>query len=204
MVFCERGFVIKYLHDRFNPNNVKPPVIIRGFTRIDLAGLFCEVGFSHGAEIGVRAGKYSKQLCLKNKGLKLICVDPWTPYKATTGNDFDLKQQELHFRNCKAILRGYRVGYIKKKSSEAVLQVSKNLLDFVYIDADHHYKSVKHDVENWSERVRPGGIVSGHDYSPVTFDDVFKFVNLYAKTFNIELFATDEYKSTWFFAKGDL
>jgi predicted O-methyltransferase YrrM len=36
--------------------------------------------------------------------------------------------------------------------------------DLVFIDADHHYGSVRDDIAAWAPKVRPGGIISGHDY----------------------------------------
>jgi glycosyltransferase involved in cell wall biosynthesis len=33
-----------------------------------------------------------------------------------------------------------------------------------YIDADHRYESVVSDIQAWWPKVRPGGILSGHDY----------------------------------------
>ena len=42
--------------------------------------------------------------------------------------------------------------------------------DFVFIDGDHSYESVKHDIQVWMREVAPGGIISGHDaqHPPVT------------------------------------
>ena len=37
-------------------------------------------------------------------------------------------------------------------------------LDFVYIDARKGYLKVKEDLLDWAPRVRPGGLLSGHDY----------------------------------------
>lgn len=47
-------------------------------------------------------------------------------------------------------------------------EVSKNFedssVDFVFIDADHRYESVKKDIETWWPKIKKGGIISGHDY----------------------------------------
>lgn len=37
-------------------------------------------------------------------------------------------------------------------------------LDFVFIDAEHDYDSVKADIEAWLPKVRKGGFLAGHDY----------------------------------------
>jgi predicted O-methyltransferase YrrM len=37
-------------------------------------------------------------------------------------------------------------------------------LEFVFIDATHTYDAVMADIQMWSRKVAPGGIISGHDY----------------------------------------
>jgi predicted O-methyltransferase YrrM len=37
-------------------------------------------------------------------------------------------------------------------------------IDWVFIDADHSYPSVRADIAAWAPKVRPGGLLSGHDY----------------------------------------
>ena len=40
----------------------------------------------------------------------------------------------------------------------------KSLFDIVWIDADHSYDSVSRDIDLYHNKVKPGGIVCGHDY----------------------------------------
>ena len=37
-------------------------------------------------------------------------------------------------------------------------------MDFVYIDARHDYESVLEDLDAWCPKMKPGGIIAGHDY----------------------------------------
>ena len=37
-------------------------------------------------------------------------------------------------------------------------------LDWVFIDANHNYDYVRADIAAWTPKVRPGGIIAGHDY----------------------------------------
>ena len=37
-------------------------------------------------------------------------------------------------------------------------------VDFVFIDADHSYESVCKDIDGWLDKIKKGGILSGHDY----------------------------------------
>lgn len=48
-------------------------------------------------------------------------------------------------------------------------------LDLVFIDADHSYEAVKADIAAWEPKVRPGGILCGHDYG--VFPGVTRAVN---------------------------
>lgn len=36
--------------------------------------------------------------------------------------------------------------------------------DGVYLDADHHYRSVVDDILSWYGKLAPGGVLCGHDY----------------------------------------
>jgi SAM-dependent methyltransferase len=49
-------------------------------------------------------------------------------------------------------------------SWDAAEKYTDGSLDFVYIDADHHYAAVKRDITAWLPKVRPGGIIAGHDF----------------------------------------
>ena len=53
---------------------------------------------------------------------------------------------------------------IKSISWEASEGFNNASVDFVFIDADHTYSSVKKDIQSWLPKVKKGGIISGHDY----------------------------------------
>jgi predicted O-methyltransferase YrrM len=55
--------------------------------------------------------------------------------------------------------------YLRKPSVEAALDFKDESQDFVFIDADHSYEAVKADIEAWYPKVRPGGMLAGHDYN---------------------------------------
>ena len=45
-------------------------------------------------------------------------------------------------------------------------------IDYLYIDADHHYEAVRADLEAWIPHVKPGGLVLGDDYGNRSFPGV--------------------------------
>src|SRR4030043_324746 len=84
--------------------------------RTKLAELFGELGFTKGAEIGVRAGENAAVLLSKNPNLHLILIDPWTPFHQCTQ-----EKQDLYYKRCMQILEPYanRIEIKKMTSLEA-------------------------------------------------------------------------------------
>ncbi len=46
------------------------------------------------------------------------------------------------------------------------------LIDYLYVDADHSYEGVRADLEAWVPHVRPGGLILGDDYGNRSFPGV--------------------------------
>ena len=139
------------------------PKIIPGMLRHHLYQLFAGLGFKVGAEVGLFRGRNARQMFRDIPGLKLYGVDAYddqpysTRYKTVPRYDRNRSMMTKRMKNRNIIV-------IEKFSEEAVQEVPYDSLDFVYIDGDHFYDYVMTDIILWSRRVRPGGIVSGHDY----------------------------------------
>ncbi len=54
-----------------------------------------------------------------------------------------------------------------------------NSLDMVFIDADHRYSHIKQDIELWLPKLKPYGIISGHDCEEkyTKFGEYTKIIN---------------------------
>jgi predicted O-methyltransferase YrrM len=50
-------------------------------------------------------------------------------------------------------------------SWELADRFSDESVDFIWIDADHHYSSVIQDIRAWWPKLKKGGIIAGHDYT---------------------------------------
>ena len=122
-----------------------------------------------GAEIGVKLGVYSDSLLSSWRGEELVSIDPWlsadpdeyVDRSNVSQDEFDRYYEETRERLSR---HGSRSTIWRMTSVEAAAKVEDHSFDFVYIDARHDYESVKEDLEAWCAKVRPGGILAGHDY----------------------------------------
>ena len=138
-----------------------------------LPNLFTELGFRVGAEIGVNKGRFSKWICHQMRRVKpkLFLIDPYKSYKEYS-EYLDQNEMDAIYAAAQVRLAKYNCEFVKKMSMEAVKNFNDNSLDFVYIDGNHDYQYVVNDIAEWSKKVKPGGIVSGHDYSKYMFQVV--------------------------------
>ena len=129
-----------------------------------------------GVEVGVRKGNYSEYLLETWNGKTLYSVDPWRHFddgQYIDGSNVAQKKQEQIFREATAKLSKFkgRSVIMRATSSEAVETFENNSLDFVYLDAQHHYEAVKEDIELWLPKIRPGGVISGDDYVDIKTEE---------------------------------
>jgi hypothetical protein len=91
-------------------------------------------------------------------------VDPWRAYKRyrehVSQEKLDEFMKEAHLRTYK-----YSRRVIRNTSVEAAKLIGDGVLDFVYIDANHEFLHVTQDISIWEKKVRPGGIIAGHDFT---------------------------------------
>jgi hypothetical protein len=132
--------------------------------RDDLAVIFAELGFTEGAEIGVKEGDYSAVLLKANPRLHLRSIDPWS-----VRDDYrDGRGQAVfdgYYEKAKRVLGAFPGSEIIRDFSLAVAaRMPDRSLDFVYLDGHHSFQAVTNDIVEWSKKVKVGGIIAGHDY----------------------------------------
>jgi hypothetical protein len=98
-----------------------------------------------------------------------VSIDPWLsadPDEYVDRSNVSQDEFERYYAQTRERLarHGSRSSIWRMTSVEAAANVPDHSFDFVYIDARHDYESVKEDLEAWCSKVRPGGILAGHDY----------------------------------------
>jgi hypothetical protein len=163
---------LDYIIQKFNLNlsrHDELPIEIPNVGRNEFAQLLAELGFNSGVEVGVWKGEFSEILCKANPQLKLSGVDAWDCHAFRPGvKGWTQNQADYEGFYQQAVARmsryaNYRI--VRKFSMDALDEFLDESLDFVYVDAGHDFLNCAQDVIGWGKKVRPGGIISGHDYA---------------------------------------
>lgn len=155
---------LAWIIDKYKQDITQPiPIEIPNVGRDDLAVWFRELGFQTGVEVGTERGVYAEILCKANPTAQLYCVDLWECYTGYRDRKSNREFKDI-YQTAQERLGKYKIEMIREFSMDAVKHFPEGSLDFVYIDANHEYPWVTEDIIHWSKRVRPGGIVAGHDY----------------------------------------
>ncbi len=148
-------------------------------TRDDLIRALKKADARTGAEIGVADGKFSLALCRAIEGLALYCIDPWCTYGGNRRGGSDLAHAR-RYTLARERLSPYHAMLMRMTSREAAPLITNASLDFVFIDGNHDYAYVREDIALWSDKVKRGGIIAGHDYYAFRNSGVIEAVNEYA------------------------
>ena len=141
----------------------------QGPTRERFSELLSERGYKSGVEIGVQNGDHAV-LLLNNWPGNLVLVDPWQEQDRGSYDDNGAVSQEIHDRyHAKSVENmapfGDRAKIIRNYSINTAKEFEDNSLGFVYFDGNHTYDAVTADLKAWYSKIRPGGMISGHDFT---------------------------------------
>lgn len=135
---------------------------------IDMYRLFSftrKFGYKVEVEIGTAKGMTAKNLCRYNPSAKIYTVDPYVAYSEyrERGKDkLDIQKKIAESRL--SIFPSSRCEMITDFSKNAVNRFEDESIDFVFIDGNHTLRYAIEDISIWTEKVKPGGIISGHDF----------------------------------------
>lgn len=119
------------------------------------------------AEVGVALGNFSESILALNNPSKLILIDAWQNFDLgyRDGNMVkDNEQQERYESVINKFKSNKNITIIRKKSLDAISDLQDELLDWVYIDADHSYQGCLADLRSYDKKVKENGYICGHDW----------------------------------------
>lgn len=121
------------------------------------------------AEIGVDSGDFSQRILEVCRPEKLWLVDAWHTERYHDGL-FDSVchrfQRELETQQIE-IKRGLSIPVASHFADQS--------LDWIYIDTDHSYETTIRELCAYSPKIKPGGIIAGHDYTMGNFIKWYRY-----------------------------
>lgn len=121
-----------------------------------------------GAELGVQVGEFASwNLQHWPSNQRYYMIDVWAPQE--NYNDLanvEIDQHNANYERAIAATNAWKSKRDVKRmlTTDAAQQIANESVDFIYVDARHDYCGVKEDLENYWSKVRPGGIMAGHDF----------------------------------------
>lgn len=156
-------------------------------TRADLAATFC----GQGVELGVARGQFSATILANPNVTRLWSIDKWNDHH-------DLKE----YMAASELLAGAGAGKcipLRMTFEEAASLVNNLSMDFCYVDGYAHLgQEGGKTLDQWWEKLKPGGVFSGHDYHS-DFPKTIAAVDSFVKKHGVSLSVTKEgkYPSWW-------
>lgn len=124
------------------------------------------------AEIGVWKGEFSERIKAAARPRALHLIDPWrfvAAYPARWYGGAAARNQEDMDRIHRDVVSRFagdpRVIVHRLESRSAAESLADTVFDWVYIDGDHSYEAVRDDLKAWASRLKPGGLLTGDDYT---------------------------------------
>lgn len=136
-----------------------------------------------GVEVGVHRGALSETLLKAFPDMRLLMIDPYLPH-------WQYPDQEQFRREAYQRTKNLNAVYLYLSSIDAAAKVNGDF-DFVFLDADHAYESVRDDLVAWWPHVRTGGLFCGHDYLKDDIPGVTRAVDEWALESGAQVFAND-------------
>ena len=127
-------------------------------------------------EIGSYMGESTSMFATSNVFNEIHCIEPFSGYeKFNDDNDYDW---DFVYNEFKSNTRFFNNIILHKDFSYNIIdKFEDSYFDFIYIDGNHTYESVKKDIEFYLPKLKNGGIIGGHDYNKGEWVEVVKAVD---------------------------
>ena len=181
--------------------------------RSHLGGFLNALGLTGvGVEVGAYRGDFAREVLADWQGESWFLVDPWETTRGFlvrhSGFNWDMSEAR---RCAEQLARSDGRARLVRLGDPVAEATIPDLVDVVYVDGSHDTRSVLHDLETWWPRLRPGGLLCGHDYldawkwhgevnQGVLFG-VRTAVDWFAREHGRVVAATNEEYPTWWFRK---
>jgi hypothetical protein len=121
------------------------------------------------AEIGVDEGIFSQSILALNRPERLHLIDLWGSKRYGKAKQHSVEQQFVEeIQTGKVVIN---LGY----STDVANTFTDHYFDWIYIDTSHSYTVTIAELEAYRTKVKPGGIIAGHDYVICNWNGMVKY-----------------------------
>ena len=113
-------------------------------------------------EIGSYMGESTEIFAQEFPFATIYAIDPWI--NGYDDNDETSRADMIDVENQFDMRTKYYKNIIKIKDFSLNVDVFSDDISMIYIDGSHKYEDVKADILYWRNKIKVGGIISGHDY----------------------------------------
>lgn len=120
------------------------------------------------AEIGVLRGGFSRHIRRVVKPEKLHLIDPWGRDEEPNPQYSSALMHEAYEKvrtSFRADIDAGRVTLHRDFSTRIAPTFPDHHFDWIYLDGRHDYESVRDDLLAFKDKVKPDGLIVGHDFS---------------------------------------
>jgi len=150
-----------------------------------------------GIEIGVARAHHAWGILHDLDIEKLSLIDPYLEY---SGDKASWKRQLSRLRDAVSLMHpwGDRVEFYFEKAEDAAHRFPSESQDFVYVDGSPLYEFVKKDLECYYPKLKPGGLMCGHDYHHPGLEGSTQAIDEFVSHHHLSLGTGGNY-NFWFF-----
>jgi len=116
-------------------------------------------------------------------------------------NSKEVKWYDYFLNYRRALKLGLENVVLIQRLSQDFSEEYKDTIDFLWIDGDHQYESVKKDILLWGNKLKPNSTICGHDYHH-SCGGVEKAVKELIKPLSYSEFKLTENESIWYAKKS--
>ena len=121
------------------------------------------------AELGVNRGEFSNEILGTTVPAVLHLVDIWGTNRYHDGL-FDEVKEKFKDKIESKVVRIHR-----KLSTDAASDFEDGYFDMIYIDTDHSYATTRDELLAYLPKMKPDGIIAGHDYSMGNWISTYRY-----------------------------
>lgn len=121
------------------------------------------------AELGVNKGEFSREIMLVNAPSELHLVDAWGSDRYHGG-----LRRGVESVFAEEIADG-RVQIHQGYSTDMAAKFAEGFFDWIYIDTDHSYSVTRDELQAYKQKIKPGGLIAGHDYIQGNWGKILRY-----------------------------